>query len=85
MKDLFYGIEDFFVNVAFAPFDWLRELELDSWFAANALNWVFMLIGFAAFLFWMKQLKTFNDHNEENRTVMAHPFLGKGPEHFKKH
>ncbi|MDT0689630.1 uracil phosphoribosyltransferase [Salegentibacter sp. F188] len=76
MKDLFEGIEDLFVNVLFAPLDWIRELELESWFLANALNFFFVIIGFVAFLYWMKQLKGFNDNNEENRDPKAHSFLG---------
>ena len=46
MKDFFYGIQDLFVDVLFAPLDYLRELELTSWFGANTMSWVFMLIGF---------------------------------------
>ncbi len=33
----------------FAPFDALRALELENWFAANTLSWIFIIIGFAAF------------------------------------
>ncbi|MDT0649291.1 DUF6341 family protein [Autumnicola edwardsiae] len=76
MKDLFEGIEDLFINVLFAPLDWLRELELESWFLANILNFFFVIVGFLAFLYWMKQLKTYNDNNEENRDPKAHSFLG---------
>ncbi|WGK65796.1 DUF6341 family protein [Croceiramulus getboli] len=72
----FRGIEDFFVNVAFAPLDYLRQLELESWVAANALNWIFLLIGFVAFGYWMKQLKEYNNNDTEDRSVVAHPFLG---------
>ncbi|MBP2833297.1 uracil phosphoribosyltransferase [Aquimarina sp. U1-2] len=75
MKDFFEAIESLFVDVLFAPFDTLRTLELDDWTAANIVNWLFMLIGFVAFLYWMKQLKTFNDNNEENRDPTAHSFL----------
>ncbi len=76
MRDFFESIAWFFEAVLFAPFNWLRALELDSWFAANIINWIFALIGFAAFLFWMKQLKRFNENKEENRDPTAHSFLG---------
>lgn len=76
LRDLFYGIQDFFVNTAFAPLDAIRKLQLDSWFLANLLNWIFMLIAFVAFLYWMKKLSDFNKNNEEDRSVMAHGFLG---------
>lgn len=75
MKDFFYAIEDFFVDVAFAPFDALRELELDNWWLANGLTWIFILIGIAAFAYWMKQLKSYNDNNEEDKSVTSHSYL----------
>ena len=80
MKDFLELIQSLFEDVLFVPFHALRELELESWFAANALNWVFMLIAFVAFIYWMKQLKKFNDNNEENRDAKAHGFLGKNAE-----
>ena len=80
MKDFLELIQSLFEDVLFVPFHALRKLELESWFAANALNWVFMLIAFVAFIFWMKQLKKFNDNNEENRDAKAHGFLGKNAE-----
>ena len=76
MKDFFEGIEWLVELVLLQPLDALRALELDSWFLANILNWVFVIVGFLAFLFWMKQLKTFNDNNEENRESTSHSFLG---------
>ena len=75
MKDFFYGIQDLFVDVLFAPLDYLRELELSSWFAANAMSWIFMAIGFIAFAYWMLQLKKFNDNNEENKSITSHSYL----------
>lgn len=76
MKDFFEGIAWLFEEVLFIPLDALRKLELDSWWAANAINFIFILIGLAAFFYWMKQLKKFNDNNEENRDPSAHSFLG---------
>ena len=76
MKDIFEGIQSFFEDFAFGPLNYLRDLELESWWLANILNWVFMIIAFVAFLYWMKQLKMFNDNNEEDRDPSAHSFLG---------
>lgn len=61
MKDFFYAIQDLFVNVLFAPFDALRKLELDSWWAANMVSWILLLIISAAFVYWMQQLKKFGN------------------------
>ena len=75
MKDFFYAIQDLFVDVLFAPYDVLRTLELENWFAANTISWIFMIIGFVAMLYWMKQLKMFNDNNEEDKSISSHSFL----------
>ena len=75
MTDFFYAIEDLFVNVLFAPFDALAALELENWFAANAFNWLLMLVGVVAFVYWMLQLKKFNDNNEEDKSISSHSYL----------
>ncbi|WP_435135532.1 DUF6341 family protein [Formosa sp. A9] len=75
MKDFFYAIQDLFVNVLFAPLDALRALELKNWFAANTFSWIFILIGFVAFVYWMLQLKKYNDNDEEDKSVSAHSYL----------
>ena len=75
MKDFFYAIQDLFVDILFAPFDALRILELDNWWLANIISWLFLAIGFVAMLYWLKQLKIFNDNNEEDKSVTSHSFL----------
>lgn len=75
MTDLFNGIKDLFVNVLLKPFDGLAALELENWWAANSFSWIFILIGMAAFVYWMGQLKKYNDNNEERKDVTAHPYL----------
>lgn len=75
MKDFFYAIQDLFVDVLFAPYDALRALELENWFAANFVSWVFVIIGFAAMVYWMLQLKIFDNNNEEDKSISSHSFL----------
>ena len=75
MKDLFYAIQDLFVDVIFAPFDALRALELENWFGANTMSWIFIIVGFVAMVYWMLQLKGFNDNNEEDKSISAHSYL----------
>ena len=75
MKDFFYAIEDLFVNVLFAPFDLLRSLELENWWSANIMSWIFLAIGLVAFVYWMLQLRSFDRNNEEDKSVTAHSFL----------
>ena len=76
MRDIFEGIQAFFEDLAFAPLDYLRTLELDSWWLANLINWLFVIIAFAAFAYWMKQLKIFHDRNDDKQDTTAHSYLG---------
>ncbi|WP_298499186.1 uracil phosphoribosyltransferase [uncultured Algibacter sp.] len=75
MKDFFYAIQDLFVNVLFAPMDAIRALELENWFAANIISWIFILIGFVAMVYWMLQLRIFDQNNEEDKSISSHSFL----------
>jgi Family of unknown function (DUF6341) len=75
MKDFFYAIQDLFVDVLFAPFDALRALELENWWSANIMSWLFTIIGLVAFVYWMLQLKKFNDNNEEDKSITSHSYL----------
>lgn len=75
MKAFFEGIQYLFVNILFAPLDFLRSLELSSWFAANTINWIFMIICASAMVYWIKQLGIFDDAGTENQDTTAHSFL----------
>ena len=75
MKDFFYAIQDLFVNFLFKPFDWLRTLQLENWWAANIFSWLFLIIGLVAFAYWMGQLKKFNDKGEEDKSITSHSYL----------
>ena len=75
-RGFFEGIQSFFESVAFAPFEGLRAYELSSWWGANIMSWLFLLIGFVAFFYWMKQLQIFNQSGEEDRSQVSHSFLG---------
>ncbi|MBU2938072.1 uracil phosphoribosyltransferase [Lacinutrix sp. C3R15] len=75
MKDFFYAIQDLFVNVLFAPLDAIKNLELENWFAANTISWIFILIGFVAMVYWMLQLRIFDQNKEEDKSVSAHSYL----------
>ncbi|TRZ46015.1 DUF6341 family protein [Robertkochia solimangrovi] len=73
MSDFFYGIQHLFEDYLFQPMNALRFM--DSWWAASTISWIFMAIGFAAFIYWMLQLKSFNDNNEERKDVSAHSYI----------
>ncbi len=75
MKEIFYGIENLFVNYFFIPFDILRGIGDNNWWLANIMAWVFTAIGTIAFCYWMVQLKKFDDNEEEDMTITAHDYL----------
>ena len=73
MRAIFEGIEELFVNGLFWPYDFFRFME--SWWTANLVNWVFALSGAVAFIYWMRQLKSFNDSGEEDKSISSHSYL----------
>ena len=73
MSKFFYGIEDLFVDVLFAPFDFFRFME--NWWSSNLVNWILAIIGFVAMIYWMKELKSFNDSGEEDKSISSHSYL----------
>ncbi len=74
MESLIEGIAYLFEEILMVPFDWLRELELESWWLANIVSWIAILILCVAFVYWMKQLKAYD--SEEDKTQTGHSFLG---------
>jgi hypothetical protein len=75
MKAIFEAIAFLFEDILFIPLNMLRELGASNWFAANAFNWLFLMIGFAGLFYWLRQLKKFNDNNEEDFDSTSHSFL----------
>lgn len=72
-RSVWEGIASFFENVLFVPYDAIRELELDSWWLANIFSWIFMIIAAAAFVYWLIQLKQFNEPTEDTYTYNENP------------
>lgn len=75
MKGFFEALGSLFTDFLFLPLDFLRKLELESWWAANTITWIFIIICCAAFAYWMKQLRIFKENNEDNQDTTAHSFL----------
>lgn len=73
MKDFFEAIQYLFEEILFVPLNTLRFTH--NWWAANTINWIFIIIGIIALVYWVLQLKKFNDNNEENKDVTAHSYL----------
>jgi len=75
MKAFFEGIQWLFENIFFIPQNYLRKLELENWFGANAINWIFVIICLAAMIYWIKQLQLHKANNEEYQDTTAHSFF----------
>jgi hypothetical protein len=73
-KGFFEGIQSLAENILFAPYDALR-LGVDSWWMSNIVSWTLTLIGFIALIYWMGELKKYNDNGEEDKTSTSHSFL----------
>lgn len=80
LTGIFEGIQAFAEETLFAPFNALAETELVNWWAANGINWVFMLICCAAIIYWMLQLNNHNTEGAERRDAVSHGFLGNDSE-----
>jgi hypothetical protein len=74
-KGIFEGVQSVSEDILFMPYDALRSLELNNWWLANIVSWLLMAIGLVAFVYWMLQLKKFNDNNEEDKSSTSHSFL----------
>jgi hypothetical protein len=75
MRAFFEGIQTLFVDFLFIPHDALRRLELHTWFGANIINWILMIVCAVAMVYWIKQLKLHEENGEENQDTTAHSFL----------
>ncbi len=75
MKAFFEGIAWLFEEILFLPYNILRELEQTSWLLANSVNWIFLIIGLSALIYWVLQLNLFDKNGEEDKDPSAHSFL----------
>lgn len=75
MKNFFEGIAWLFEEILFIPYGIMRELEVTSWTLSNSVNWIFMIVGFLAMVYWIVQLNIFDKNGEEDKDPSAHSFL----------
>jgi len=75
MVDIFAAIAWLFEELLLVPHQFLTRLELSSWWLANSVNFLFLVVGAIAMVYWVNQLKLFNDRGEENKDPSAHSFL----------
>ena len=73
MKAFFEGIQDLFVNGLFWPYDFFRFME--NWWTSNTVNWIFVIIGTVAMIYWLRELRKFDKSGEEDKSITAHSYL----------
>lgn len=73
MRSFFEAIQWLFVDFLFVPLNAIRALELKTWFGANTLNWIFMIVCAYYIVYWIKQIKLTSDVDGQDTT--AHSFL----------
>ncbi len=72
-KGFWEGIASLFENVLFVPYDSLRSLQDQTWWGANTISWILLLVGAVAFIYWMLKLKNFNENTESTYTFDENP------------
>ena len=72
--DLFKAIEFLFVEVLFAPFDFIR-LEISNWLLQNIINFGFIFVISSALIYWTLELIKYDKKGDERKDVTAHSFL----------
>lgn len=64
--DFFHWIAHIFEDFFFIPIEYLRHLQDQTWWGANMVNWVFIIIFFVLFFYWLYKLKIFHDYDSEH-------------------
>ncbi|MGV6828246.1 MAG: DUF6341 family protein [Flavobacteriales bacterium] len=74
-KGFFEGIQSFFVDFAFGPYDALRKIAPENWLLSNIVSWILFSVGIVLFIYWMMQLTKFKNNNDEDMSLTSHTFF----------
>lgn len=72
-RGVWEGIASLFESIIVIPFDSIRNFELESWWLANLVSWVFLIIAASAFIYWLRTLANFNESTESTYTFDENP------------
>lgn len=75
MKSFFEGIQYLFEEILFLPMDFFRALELENWWTANIINWIFIIVCCYYMVYWLRRLQFFKNNNEDDQDTTSHSFL----------
>lgn len=63
-NNIFRAIGNFFTDVLFAPYNFLR-LKVENWWVQNTFAWIAIFITFMFFFYWLGQLRKFKKNGTE--------------------
>lgn len=66
MTEFWHGIGSLFEDFLFVPFNILREWQDATWWGANIVNFIFILIAAAAFIYWSKKQMSFQSEDDHD-------------------
>lgn len=75
MKAFFEAIQYLFEEILFIPLNYLRDLELENWWTANLISWIFILVAIVFFVYWLGQLRKYGKKNDERTDIVSHSFF----------
>jgi hypothetical protein len=75
MTAFFEALGYLFTNILFFPLDLLRMLELQNWWIANIITWIFIITSCVATWYWLQQLTIFKRNGDDDQDTTAHSFL----------
>lgn len=75
MTSFFEGLGYLFTDILFLPLNFFRSLELENWWTANIITWIFIITCCVATWYWLQQLTIFKKNGEDEQDTTAHSFL----------
>ena len=64
--NIFKWIGELFSNILFIPYNWFRLGDF-NWWAANTVNWIFLIVLLLLFAYWMKESARFIKEGTEDK------------------
>ena len=64
-NNFFRALAEFFTEVLFSPYQALRALGYENWWASNFFNMILFVITSGLFIYWLGQLRKFRKANTD--------------------
>lgn len=66
LTDFFYWIAHIFEDFFLIPIDYIRHWQDETWWGAQGVNFIFIFIFSALFVYWLYKLKIFSDYDKQH-------------------